>query len=237
MSHEWMRNDRVDILKYLPSFLGRDKHFKIANDADSIEHDAIRADLQDLLDQLYVVTATWGMEKWEELVDITPQDGADIAARRAAVIQKLGISPSVTQAYLQSLINRHITDKSGLVEADNEHYAVDFTIPLGKVPDSNALFTDIDTYIPAHLGRKVRIRDNPVCELFCEATEYDKESLVESFIYNGTATARYGFAMAAGRYFGRRDVFGAGFHDDMSMHCRAYTVCAEFDKEMLVSGD
>lgn len=237
MSHDWMRNDKVDILKYLPSFLSKDKQFKGANDADSIEHDAIRTDLQDLLNQLYVVTATWGIERWEELVDIKPQYGTDIVARRAAVIQKLGISPSVTQAFLQSLINRHIEDGSGLVEADNEHYVVDFTIPSGKVLDSSALFTDIDTYIPAHIGRKIRLRDGIVCELFCEATEYDKESLTDSFVYNGTATAGYGFAIAAGRYFGRQDVFGAGFRDDMSMHCRAYTVCAEFDKEVLVSGN
>ena len=237
MSHDWMRNDKVDILKYLPSFLSKDRCFRAASDADSTEHDAIRTDLQDLLDQLYVVTATWGIEKWEELVDIAPQDGADIAARRAAVMQKLGMSPSVTVTFLQSLINRHITDKSGLVEADNEHYTVDFTIPSGKVPDSDALYADIDTYIPAHLGRKIRLRDDLACELFCDATEHDKESLVESFIYNGTATAGYGFAMAAGRYLGRRDVFGAGFRDDMSMHCHAYTVCAEFDKEVLVNGD
>lgn len=232
-----MRNDKVDILKYLPPFLGKDKSFKATNNADSTEHDAIRADLQDLLDQLYVVTATWGIEKWEELADIVPQDGTDIAARRAAVIQKLGISPSVTVAFLQSLINRHITDKSGVVEADNGHYAVDFTIPLGKVPDRNALFANINTYIPAHLGRKVRMRDDPTCEIFCEATEYDRESLVESFVYNGTATAGYGFAMAAGRYFGRRDVLGVGFHDDMSTDCTGYAICAEFDKEVLVSGD
>lgn len=237
MRHDWMRNDKVDILKYLPPFLGKDKSFKAANNADSTEHNAIRADLQDLLDQLYVVTATWGIEKWEELVDIAPQDSADIAARRAAVIQKLGISPSVTVAFLQSLINRNVTDKSGVVEADSEHYAVDFTIPPGKVSDSNALFTNIDTYIPAHLGRKIRLRDEVACEIFCEATEYDKESLVESFVYNGTAMAGYGFAMAAGRYFGRRDVLGVGFRDDMLMHCHVYTVCAEFDKEVLVSGD
>ena len=65
-----MRNGKVDILKYLPPFLGKDKSFKATNNADSTEHDAIRADLQDLLDQLYVATATWGIEKWEELVDI-----------------------------------------------------------------------------------------------------------------------------------------------------------------------
>lgn len=232
-----LRNDKVDISQYLPKFLAKDKAMFHALAACSAQHEKQRLILDDLSNQFFVQIATWGLAEWERLVDITPQDDADIESRRAAVLLKLRKPPSVTAAFLQSLINRHITDKSGLVEADNEHYAVDFTIPLGKVPDSNALFTDIDTYIPAHLGRKVRIRDNPVCELFCEATEYDKESLVESFVYNGTATAGYGFAMAAGRYFGRRDVLGVGFHDDMSTDCTGYAVCAEFDKEMLVSGD
>lgn len=232
-----LRNDKVDISRYLPKFLASDKAMFHALAACSTQHEKQRLILDDLSNQFFAQTATWGLAEWERLVGIETDISKSIEERRGIVLEKLKKPPSVTPAFLQSLINRHITDKSGLVEADNEHYAVNFTIPSGKVPDSDALFADIDTYIPAHLGRKIRLRDDLACELFCEATEHDKESLVESFVYNGTATAGYGFAMAAGRYFGSRDVFGAGFRDDMSMHCRAYTVCAEFDKEVLVSGD
>lgn len=152
MSHDWMRNDKVDILKYLPPFLGKDKSFKAANNADSTEHDAIRADLQDLLDQLYVVTATWGIEKWEELVDIAPQDGTDIAARRAAVLLKLKMPPGVTVTFLEKLINQYIANKSGTVTDHPETYSADFDIPLLDKENLAGLTRDVRVYIPAHIG-------------------------------------------------------------------------------------
>lgn len=152
MSHDWMRNDRVDILRYLPHFLRKDGHFKATNDTDSAEHDAIRTDLQDLLNQLYIVTATWGLDKWEELVDITPPDGADIASRRAAVLLKLRKPPSVTVAFLEKLINQYIADKSGTVTDHPETYSADFDIPLLDKENLAGLTRDVRVYIPAHIG-------------------------------------------------------------------------------------
>lgn len=152
MRHGWMRNGKVDILKYLPPFLGKDKSFKATNNADSTEHDAIRADLQDLLDQLYVATATWGIEKWEELVDIAPQDGADIADRRAAVLLKLKKPPSVTADFLEKLINRYVADKSGTVTDHPETYSADFNIPLLDKANMSGMTRDVRIYIPAHIG-------------------------------------------------------------------------------------
>jgi uncharacterized protein YmfQ (DUF2313 family) len=39
--------------------------------------------------QLHVATATWGLEKWEELLAITPDSSATIQSRRAACISKM----------------------------------------------------------------------------------------------------------------------------------------------------
>mgnify|MGYP001679552504 CR=1 FL=1 len=56
MTHDWMRQDAVNILDYLPRFLGMDPNFHATNHADSKEHDRIRLLLQDLLNQVYVDT-------------------------------------------------------------------------------------------------------------------------------------------------------------------------------------
>lgn len=226
-----------EMMSFLPWYYGESKIMNsiIKGDADEIE--SVRNAINEILNQLYVETATFGIDLWENLLKISVNNEKDLASRRAAVIAKLKKPETVTINFLQALVNEHTKDGMGEVKENISDYSVLFTVTSGSIKDSDALFADIDTYIPAHLGRKIRLRDDLACELFCEATEHDKESLVESFIYNGTATAGYGFAMAAGRYLGRRDVFGAGFRDDMSMHCRAYTVCAEFDKEVLVSGD
>lgn len=74
--HNWMRQSAVDILQYLPTFLAHSQQFQAANDADSKEHDTIRIDLQDVLDQFYVKSATWGLERWEELCGITTDKNA-----------------------------------------------------------------------------------------------------------------------------------------------------------------
>ena len=147
-----MRHDRVNILRYLPHFLSKDEHFKATNNADSTEHDAIRTDLQDLFDQLYVVTATWGLDKWEELVDITPPDGADVASRRAVALLKLRKPPSVTVTFLEHLINQYIADKSGTVTDHPETYSADFDIPLLDKKNLAGLTRDVRVYIPAHIG-------------------------------------------------------------------------------------
>lgn len=152
MRHSWMRADIVDILQYLPSFLSKDELFRATNDADSAEHDSIRVDLQDLLDQLCVLTATWGIEKWERLVDIAPQSGTDIESRRAAVLLKLKKPPSVTVTFLEKLINQYIADKSGTVTDHPETYTTDFNIPLLDKENMAGVTRDVRIYIPAHIG-------------------------------------------------------------------------------------
>ena len=54
MDNSWMRQDTVNILRYLPEYLVKDTDFKNTNDADSKEHERIRLALQDLSKQFFV---------------------------------------------------------------------------------------------------------------------------------------------------------------------------------------
>lgn len=157
MKHEWMRQDKVDILKYLPAFLAKDPRFKATNDADSLEHDAIRIDLQDVIDQLYVESATWGIEKWEELVGIDADDSSSIESRREAVLAKLRKPESVTEIFLTNLINRFISDESGKVTADTSDYSVEIRFNAVSHEALSKIIHGVKTYIPAHLGLKGKI--------------------------------------------------------------------------------
>ena len=152
MTHEWMRQDDVDISQYLPAFLSRSPHFKSTNEADSKEHDTIRIDIQDVLDQCYVASATWGLERWEELVGISTDTTLDINSRRQNVLAKLQKPESVTELFLTNLINRYIADKEGFIISHPAEYRIEILYHGGQVLDYEKLREAVRTYIPAHLG-------------------------------------------------------------------------------------
>ena len=151
--HNWMRQSIVDILQYLPAFLAHSQQFQAANDADSKEHDTIRIDLQNVLDQFYVKSATWGLERWEELCGITTDKTLSDSVRRRTIIAKLQNPGSVTEAFLRGLINQYILDKSGTVTDHPETYSADFNIPLVDKASLLGIAKDVRTYIPAHIGQ------------------------------------------------------------------------------------
>lgn len=155
MTHNWMRQAAVDILRYLPEFLAKSPRFKAANDADSKEHDTIRLDLQELLDQFYVASATYGLADWEEMVGITTDTSLSYESRRANVLAKLRKPESVTEAFLTELINRYIADQQGYILSYPAEYRIEILYHGGQVMDYDKLVKAVRTYIPAHLGYKL----------------------------------------------------------------------------------
>ncbi|WP_289087410.1 putative phage tail protein [uncultured Veillonella sp.] len=151
-NHNWMRQSIVDIMQYLPAFLSNSQQFKAANDADSKEHDTIRIDLQDVLDQFYVKSATWGLERWEELCGISIDKTLSDSMRRNAIIAKLQNPGSVTEVFLTNLINRYIADKQGYIISYPCEYRIEVLYHGGQITDYEKLRTAISTYIPAHIG-------------------------------------------------------------------------------------
>jgi uncharacterized protein YmfQ (DUF2313 family) len=155
MTHEWMRQKVVDILDYLPQFLQKSPLFKGTNDADSKEHETIRLDLQDLLDQFFVESSDWGLERWEDLVGIKTDFTKSLESRRASIIAKLQNPASVTETFLTNLINRYIADKAGYIISYPSEYRIEILYHGGQVLDYEGLRKAIRIYIPAHLGYKL----------------------------------------------------------------------------------
>ena len=155
MTHEWMRQKMVDILAYLPKFLQKSPLFKGTNDADSKEHETIRLDLQDLLNQFFIKSATWGLERWEDLCGITTDKTLSDSVRRSTIIAKLQNPGSVTEVFLTNLINGYIADQQGYIISYPREYRIEVLYHGGQITDYEKLRTAISTYIPAHIGYKL----------------------------------------------------------------------------------
>lgn len=193
MTHEWMRQKMVDILAYLPKFLQKSPLFKGTNDADNREHETIRLDLQDLLNQFFIKSATWGLERWEDLVGIKTDTTKSLESRRDAVIAKLQNPESVTETFLTNLINRYIVDKAGYIISYPSEYRIEVLYHGGQVLDYEKLRQSINTYIPAHIGYKLVTITNGSLEVYAAGTVQcaienviDMSTEYELTIYNST---------------------------------------------------
>lgn len=120
-------------------------------DASGIEFDNVRDVIDDILNQFFVATATWGLDSWEKFLGIT-DTSKTIDARRQAIIQKINGSQTATLDFMTRLVNRYIDDKSGIVVDHPETYSIEIDIPLIDKEHLKEIIQDVNTYIPAHIG-------------------------------------------------------------------------------------
>jgi hypothetical protein len=152
LNMDWMRQNQVNILKYLPEFLAKDKDFKAVADTCSEEHDLIRLELQDIFQQFFVTTATWGLSYWEAILDVTPDATDGYTKRRRRILLRLQSSQTSTVAYMITLAKRYFASNANVeIKEDNANYA--FRIIADAVSfDITGLIEAINTYKPAHLA-------------------------------------------------------------------------------------
>lgn len=151
----FIRDDKVNLSKYLPAFLTKDPEFAAKLAAESAAHEEVRQNLDDILKQFFVTTATWGLDDWEDFLGITTDTNKTVDARRQAIIQKINGNNVVTLEFLTRLVNMYVADGQAFIVDHPETYNVDILYHGGQVLDYKALETAVHTYIPAHLGFKL----------------------------------------------------------------------------------
>ena len=155
----YLRNQPPNLARYLPQFLQEDEHFKATLAACSTEHEKYRLLIDEITNQFYVETATWGLSDWERILDLKPDAGDNYEQRRNRILLKLQGRQTSTVAFITNLIKRYCTKKSKVtVIEDNEHYMFRTEIANGTVSYADNLLDALNTYKPAHLGFDILMR-------------------------------------------------------------------------------
>lgn len=150
---DFIRDTNVDLRNYLPPYLFNDPEFTAKLAAESAEHDNMRKTLIDICNQLFVSTATWGLDRWEKFLDIPTDYMQTYESRRQKILRKLQGSQTVTVGFIEKLINQYIPDKNGTVTDHPETYSADFNTPLLDKENMAKMTRDVRIYIPAHIGQ------------------------------------------------------------------------------------
>ena len=115
---------------------------------------AMRDAQEDWIDQLWIASATWGLDLWEALVGIVPAADATLDDRRKAVTAKL-LGAGTCNAAMVSRIAKAITGYDAVVIEYCSKYQFALTF-VGDTPgfadvDREAIRTAVEEVKPAHL--------------------------------------------------------------------------------------
>ena len=144
-----LRTYKVDVLRYLPKFLSKDSTFKATQDSLSEEHEKQRLLIIDICRQLFVESATWGLDDWERVYGLENKH-LSIDQRRNLLLVKMRGAQTITEEKLQEIVNLVYPPKNAVVKENTG--ANTFKVIIDTIDALDEIRRVVEIYKPAHLS-------------------------------------------------------------------------------------
>lgn len=161
------------MLGYVPKFIQTAKAYKAVIDSQGQEFDLIRNNLEDILKQFYVETATeWGIELWEQMLGFSSSADKPLNQRRSRVMARLrgigtvnvNLIKNVVESYdcgTVEVLYGYLTysfDVVNITELPSQTIIIRFIDSRGIPSNLEDLKEAIEEIKPAHLGIEYQFR-------------------------------------------------------------------------------
>ncbi|WP_238456865.1 YmfQ family protein [Desulforamulus aeronauticus] len=144
---------------YLPRFYETSKVMKSLLQAEGTEFDNLRQAMNEVLEQFFVNTATWGLDIWEQELGIRSSVGKPADQRRAVIKSNIRGIGTVTINLVKNVAESY---DGGTVEVIDQPALYQFTVKFvdtrGIPPNLDDLKAAIEAIKPAHLAVKYEFR-------------------------------------------------------------------------------
>jgi len=138
---------------YVPSLLCSGEIFSRIYAAQQTKIDSTNMDIQDLINQCFIETATWGLVLWEEEFGVKTDLTDTYENRRSRVIAKKRGQGVTTVAMIKNVAEAFANGTVEVIEDNIEYnFAIKFVSTKGIPPKIEDLKSAIDQIKPAHLG-------------------------------------------------------------------------------------
>ena len=137
----------------IPSFYYKNKQVTNIITSMNTEAELIEKTIDEILLQLYVDTATWGLDSWEKLLDLRVDKSEDIENRRARIKMRIRGTGVFNKQMIMSLCKSFANGDVCVIEnnADNS-FIIKFTDVKGIPSNIEYLRDAIEEVKPAHLN-------------------------------------------------------------------------------------
>lgn len=148
------RDIQKSMMRYIPNYYYDSFVVGEIIRVDAIELETLNSDIDDVLNQFFVETATWGLNIWEKIagIPINPP-GKTNDQRRSLIISKLRgigvVNVTLIQNVAQSFTNGEVD-----VTDDPSTYSIKITFvgTRGQPDNIDGIKAAINAIIPAHIG-------------------------------------------------------------------------------------
>lgn len=154
-----------DLIQMLPRFYDDAPEVDGIMNANSMEIERIRTQARDLLSQITVETATWGLSDWERVLELSPRPNEKTELRRARILAKMRGTTPATVANMLAIINAHVPNRNATIDELPEPGVIDVMIPVQNDIELDELNADLNIYKPAHLAFQISAILEDVIEL------------------------------------------------------------------------
>lgn len=144
-----LRTYKVDVLRYLPKFLSQDSTFKGTQDSLSEEHEKQRLLIIDICKQLFVESATWGLDDWERVYGLHNKH-LSVDQRRNLLLVKMRGTQTITENKLQEIVNLVYPSKNAIVKENTGPNV--FKVIVDTIDALDEVRRIVEIYKPAHLS-------------------------------------------------------------------------------------
>lgn len=112
-----------------------------------------KAALEDVMDQFFVETATWGLDLWEQQVGIDTDRGLSHESRRGAIKQKLVASGNTTAEMVRQLAEAITGYEARVIVNQDYSFSLEFLGEKNELADIDVegLRSVVEQIKPAHL--------------------------------------------------------------------------------------
>jgi hypothetical protein len=143
------------MLTYLPRYYETSRVMRTILQAEGVEFDKLRQALDDTLNQFFVRTATWGLDRWEEELGLPVTPDQLESERRDKIISRLRGYGTATITVVKQVAEAY--DK-GAIDIVEDHAAYTITVQFvdttGVPPNLDDLKAAVRAVVPAHLDIK-----------------------------------------------------------------------------------
>ena len=143
----------INLLDYLPSFYHNSNIVKSFIDSNSIEANILKDYVEDLNNNLYVKTATWGLNLFEEELGLTTDESISYEERRERILAKKRGNGTTTKAMIKNTAEAFSDGEVEVIENFNDYSFVVKFVGTKGIPKNLTLFRNmIEEIKPAHLN-------------------------------------------------------------------------------------